>query len=185
MNARTLIRISRRERGFTLVEILVAMAILTVIMAAVAMTTMSIFNTNDLSQNRTLAIRNVQNAGQWMSRDALQATHMSFGGVNGFVLTLTEDLTAYVGSPSVKVITYQIVGNNLQRTETINAGAPSTQTIASGVQYFADIADATAPTWFRQAGAVFELKITVVVGTGNNAATEVRFYKIEPRPDNV
>ena len=179
--------INRGKKGFTLVEVLIAMVIMTVIMAAVGMTTIQLYNTNEASQNRTLAIRQVQNAGQWISRDAIQATAApTLGTFNGFnVLTIIEDLRPYENG-DLKIVRYSIVNGELRRTEQINGGAETAPLIlATNITYQADVINETAPTWFRKVGIVYELKITASVGVGTQAATEVRYYKIEPRPDNI
>ena len=173
------------EKGFTFVEILVALAILTVIMGGLGAITIQIFNTNDLSTNRALAIRQVQNAGQWLSRDMLQATLTpTFSSPNGFPsVVITQDLSSYGGQ--LVTVTYTITGTDLQRTEQIGVGTPTTTTIATGVTFDSADSSADAPTWFRSIGNAYEFKITSVIGSGNNAATETRTYKIEPRPDHV
>lgn len=177
--------IKARKRGFTLVEVIVAIAILAVIMAPLGMTVAQIYRTNQLGQNRTLAIRQVQNVGQYISRDALQATDaITLGGINGFTLTFTEDLARY-GIGSLRVVSYSIDGSgNLTRSETIG-GVTTSFVIASDIVFDPLIVDNTAPTYFRQVGAVFELKVTADVGAGSTAGTETRFYKVEPRADNV
>ena len=66
----------RSERGFTLIELLVAMAIGALIAGAATMTMFQVINVTKSSNDRMTVIRQVQNAGYWISRDALMAEHV-------------------------------------------------------------------------------------------------------------
>ncbi|XUX01460.1 MAG: type II secretion system protein [Dehalogenimonas sp.] len=183
----------RRAGGFTLVELLVAMAILGFLMAALGMTTMQIMKVNQKSQNQAMAIRQVQNAGQYISKDALQANlAIGMAGLNGFTpLTFTEDFKNIDLLNNTKtIVTYTINNGNLIRQVSVNGVLSAPITVATGVLFSANSADPNYnSTWFKATtvGSVttYELKITVRYGSGNTAATETRYYKIEPRPDNV
>lgn len=179
-------KIRFEKKGFTLVEVLVALAILTVIMGGIAAITLQIFHTNELSTNRTLAIRQVQNAGQWLSRDIIQSTTTPIlTSPNGFTLVITQDLTGLYGG-DITVITYSIDGDGrLLRSAQVGTGTPSVTTVAVNVVWNTSDISNEAPSWVRKIGGNFELKITSTFGTGNTSATETRIYEIKPRPDNV
>jgi len=61
------------ERGFTLVELLVVTAIVALIGGATAMSTFQVINVTRSSNDNMAALRQVQNAGYWISRDAQMA----------------------------------------------------------------------------------------------------------------
>ena len=61
------------ERGFTLVELLVVIALMSLITLGATMTTFQIINVTRHSNDHVAAVRQVQNAGYWISRDALMA----------------------------------------------------------------------------------------------------------------
>ena len=63
----------RSERGFTLIELLVAMAIVALIAGAATMATFQVINVTKSSNDRMTVIRQVQNAGYWISHDTLMA----------------------------------------------------------------------------------------------------------------
>ena len=69
----------RSERGFALVEILVVMAIVALIGSAASMATSQVITGTKRSNDHMTAIRQVQNAGYWISRDVLMAQSIAAG----------------------------------------------------------------------------------------------------------
>ena len=63
----------RSEQGFTIVELVVAIAIMSLIGLGAAMTIFQVINVTGRSNNHLTAVRQVQNAGYWTSRDAQMA----------------------------------------------------------------------------------------------------------------
>lgn len=66
-------RLKGDEKGFSLIEVLVVVAILGAIMGVMAMTINTIPKVSGESNDRALALRQVQNAGYWISRDTQMA----------------------------------------------------------------------------------------------------------------
>ena len=67
------------ERGFTLIELLVVIAIMSLITLGATMTTFQIINVTRRSNDHVAAVRQVQNAGYWISRDAQMAENVVVG----------------------------------------------------------------------------------------------------------
>ena len=65
--------IKRDQRGFTLIELLVVLAIISLITVAATTTTFQVLTSTKRSNDHMTAIRQVQNAGYWISNDALMA----------------------------------------------------------------------------------------------------------------
>jgi len=65
--------IKRDQRGFTLIELLVVVAIIALITGAATTTTFQVLTSTKRSNDHMTAIRQVQNAGYWISNDALMA----------------------------------------------------------------------------------------------------------------
>jgi len=68
--------IKRDQRGFTLIELLVAMAIVALIAGAATMAMFQVINVTKSSNDRMTVIRQVQNAGYWISHDTLMAQNI-------------------------------------------------------------------------------------------------------------
>jgi prepilin-type N-terminal cleavage/methylation domain-containing protein len=64
---------NRRDMGFTLIELVMAMAIGAIISVAVVASIAQALNGSSRSSNHMVAVRQVQNAGYWVSRDAAMA----------------------------------------------------------------------------------------------------------------
>ena len=66
-------KLKENERGFTLIELLVAIAILSAIVGVTSMTIITTMRVSSDSNDWVVALRQVQNAGYWISRDAQMA----------------------------------------------------------------------------------------------------------------
>ncbi len=61
------------EKGFTLIEVLVATAIVALIAGAATQTTFQVYDDTTRNGDHVTAVRQVQNAGYWIGRDARMA----------------------------------------------------------------------------------------------------------------
>jgi prepilin-type N-terminal cleavage/methylation domain-containing protein len=82
---------SRGQTGFTLIEILAAMAITGLICLGVSIASAQVLNQTNSNNHYTTASRNALNALYWISHDAVMAQTIS--GAEGF--PQTEDLSLY------------------------------------------------------------------------------------------
>ncbi len=69
----------RGERGFTAIEVLVAMAIVALIAGGAAMATVQIVQGAERTSDRMIAVRHAQSTGYWVSNDALMAQKIDIG----------------------------------------------------------------------------------------------------------
>jgi prepilin-type N-terminal cleavage/methylation domain-containing protein len=159
----------KRQRGFTLVELLVAIAIAGVITGGITATVMQVLNINHRASNHMICVRQVQQAGKEVSKDTLQSQNVTCGEESGFPLTLTW--TDWGGAQNVVV--YDVTEDNeLQRSQTVD-DEPVSTTLPVVAKYI-DPAG-TSCVWD---GSVLTFTVTAAVGT----ESETRIYEIEPRP---
>jgi prepilin-type N-terminal cleavage/methylation domain-containing protein len=159
----------RNQRGFTLIEMLMVIAISGIITAGLALSVIQIFNGNAQSSSKMLAVRQVQNAGYFISQDTLMAQAVTPDlGVTGFPLTLTW--TDWNSNAIHEVVYTLLAGRKLQR-ETFTDSSLDT------VTFVAEYIDATCQ--FTDGKLI--LTVTASIG-GYRPATETRTYEITPRP---
>ena len=174
--------INRNQLGFTLIELMIAMAISGIICGSVTMTIFQIFDSSGRTSTHMTAVRQVRSAGYWVSHDVLMAQHLviadeSVDDPDGsrFPFTLTwSDWT----SNEVHEVTYSIVGDELQRSDIVTDIDGDTVTNTSIMAEFIDPENTSC----EYAGGKFTLTVTVTVGAGPAAQTETRTYEVIPRP---
>ncbi|MBA7659918.1 hypothetical protein ES703_67912 [subsurface metagenome] len=82
------------EGGFTLIEMVMVIAIAALIAGAAAMVTFQIVKGTERSNDHMTAINQVQNAGYWISRDAQMAENVTADGLippNFLILSWVEE----------------------------------------------------------------------------------------------
>ena len=72
--------IIRNQKGYTLFETLVALAILGFIAPALSMSIYQVLNINELAGNHMTVIKQAESAMHWLSGDALMAQTVQTGG---------------------------------------------------------------------------------------------------------
>jgi len=91
--------IKRDQRGFTLIELLLAIAIAALIASAATMAMFQVINVTKSSNDRLTVIRQVQNAGYYISQDAQMAEFViiddDWGTWDLLLLTWTEEEEPY------------------------------------------------------------------------------------------
>lgn len=81
-------KLHKDQKGFTLLELLIGIAITALITTAVTMTILQTFTGSTRSSNHMVAVRQVQEAGYWVSFYAYAAQNTIITGDSGFPLTL-------------------------------------------------------------------------------------------------
>jgi prepilin-type N-terminal cleavage/methylation domain-containing protein len=171
----------KTQRGFTLVELVMAMGVGALIAAAAGTSIYQVINVNSRSTARMTAIKQVENAVDSISRDAEMAqfaenaapvSSHSIGTSPD--LTVTWDHSTFGGT--MGSATYAQNGNTLQRTFTPSGGSATTNTVAQHIDF-----GSGATTWSFsnsiQTGPLLSFKVTATV----NGISESRSFQIVPR----
>ena len=80
----------KSQRGFTLIEMIIVLAIVGVVTGGTTMTIFQVINGSARTSNHMTAVRQVQNAGYWVSHDVQMAQSVAPAlDPGGFPLTLT------------------------------------------------------------------------------------------------
>ena len=176
-------RIKAGQKGFTLIELLVAIPIAALVMLAASGVLIQLVHSGRASAHMN-AIRQVQMAGTWMSRDGLQAQKVEIPSGSGFPCIFEWQDYTTTGYPVHKV-TYRLIPMSsgslvqLQREVTVGGATPTTQIVARNI---VNAGNATALAWTDSiAKTAFRLQVTSTAGQ----ETESRTYEVTPRPARV
>jgi prepilin-type N-terminal cleavage/methylation domain-containing protein len=169
-------KFARSKRGFTLIEILVAMAISAALSLGITMTIFQVMNVNASSNAHLQAVAQVQNAIHYLNRDVQMAQSVQPQGTSGFPLTLKW--TSWSNNDSNQVI-YSLSGNTLVRQFLLipSDGGPASTTSLTVAKYLTE-------TQCSYDSAAHKLTATITASTssGSKLAAETRQVEIIPRP---
>jgi prepilin-type N-terminal cleavage/methylation domain-containing protein len=160
----------KSQKGFTLPELLITVAITGIIVSFLGAAVYQILNVTEYGGDKMTATHELQNAANWVSRDAQMARTASGG--DELVLLL----------PDSSLVTYELVGAELLRTE-----GESQMTLARNISAVAFLVEER--TAHVTAGVLYEDRrertITMNVTSapeGRPNITEEREYRICLRP---
>lgn len=169
------------ERGFTIIETVVALTIISLIAGAATMTTFQVLKYTDGSDSKMTAVRQVQNAGYWISRDAQMAEGVvtdNLSSPNFIVMNWTE--RDYVSDDVYHSVTYFFDGlsggiGKLKRNHWSSAGANYDTLIAEYICY--DPGDPVNTSNVSYQKPALTVKLTALFGD----ARETREYRVNRR----
>jgi prepilin-type N-terminal cleavage/methylation domain-containing protein len=162
------------QKGMTLIELLIALAIASSVVAGAALAIFQLITTPERNSNYMTAFTQVQNAGFSISRDAVQARNVTVDGSS----FLTLDWKDWDDNTHEAVYTLKDASDELKelwRTYSINGSPPETMVVA---EYLVG-PPGTSCSW-DDIENVLTLNVTAQVGD----KTATRTYKVEPRPDS-
>ena len=171
------------EKGYTLIELLIGITITVMVAGAAGMSIFQVLRNTERNNDLITAVRQVENAGYWISRDA----QMALGVIATENLTLPAFLNLSwtewddAGDPIYHSANYTFEDltngiGKLKRTYGSSVGASAQTLIAQYIYYDPDDADATSNTSYQN--PLLTVKLTAVF----KGATESREYKVKRRP---
>ena len=174
--------VNNNQKGFTMIEVVIAIAITAIITGGIIMTIFQVFDGNTRSSNHMIAVRQVQNAGYWVSHDTLMALSVEpTADPDGLPLTLTW--TDWNGDEHEVVYTL-LADNELQREHYINYD-PVTNPDPDSTIFVAEyINPDPAKTNCQFTSGELIMTVTATVGSGSQESSETRVYRILPRPSS-
>ncbi len=165
------------QRGFTLIELLVVIAITALITGGITMSIFQVLNVSARSSNHMVAVKQVENAGHWISRDTLMAqivdTEDDAETPETELVTLTW---AEYNDGDEHQVVYTIVDDELKREHYTNSVLDATTMVAQYID-----TDPTKTNCVFTSGKL-TLTVTATLGGWPESATETRVYEIIPRP---
>jgi len=175
----------RSESGFTFIEFLVVMAIVALIAGAAGATTLQLFASTERSNDHMTAVRQVQNAGYWISRDALMAESTDNVTTPPEFLILNWTEWGYDEESIYHKVTYSFpfeylspdgIGK-LKRTHEINGEVSAQTLVAEYIYYNPDDPDNTTKASYES--SVLTVQIAAAIGEAN----EIKEYRVWHRPN--
>lgn len=197
-----LISIVKNQKGFTLVELIIAIAITGLIVGGIALTITQLFVGHAQSSGKITALTEVQNAGYHISRDAQMAATVNDSddpetSETTEVLTITRtyywswkteereiegepvrDISLIINHKVIYTLDNGRLDRNEYRTPIIREDDPIEYSPYSVTQIARYI------TFFEYNLGSNILTVTAETG-GFGSQTETRTYEIDPRPDAV
>jgi len=161
----------RGEKGFTLIEVLVVIALTGVIIGPLAMVTTTLLTNPQRFTDQNVVLQQVRNAGYWISRDVQMARTVNpRDPSSGFLLSL--DIPVDIDENNDLRIDYLFDGDRLKRQKHDSLGTLISETL------IADYID-TDNTLFSLNPDAGLYKLTVRAAKGEAAVT--RSYGVKQR----
>lgn len=154
------------QSGFTLIDLLIFIAVGGILGAAIVMSTTQLFQGSGYSNNYNKAMNNVRNAGEWISRDGRMAETVNMAPTVGFL-----ELTWHDYDGTLHTVIYEYTADKTI-TRQFDTGSPTT--VAENINI-------TPTIYYNSATRVLTLTVTAAAGTGSQQKTADGTYEITLR----
>ncbi len=162
---------SGNQKAFTIIELLIGIAVIGILAPVLGLSIVHMTNVNASASNQMLAVKQVERAVYWISRDTQMAQSIQTGGGSGFPLNLywkSWDSTS-------TNVTYSIQDDEIIRSYSINGAEPTDMVVG---QYI-DVDEEATNCQYDDIALTF--KITVTTG-GYRSISETRECIVIPKP---
>ena len=164
---------NRNQSGFTLIEMLVTLAITGFIAIGVSVANAQVLDQTSENNDYTTASRNTLNALHWISKDAQMAQNLDPNGSSGFPLVLSW----VEWDNSAHTVNYSLANGELMRSYYIDGGEPHETLIAEYINNDAAMTNCASDN------GVLTLTITASVGEGLHTISVTKVREIASRPN--
>jgi len=161
------------QNGFTLIELVMAIGVTGILLASITAAVGQVFNTNTNNSEHMVAVRQVQNAGYWVSHDSQMAR------------SITD--TAHAASPKILIMDWvEWDGTAINVTYSLSGTSPNLKlnrlykennVVISNTVVGQNIASSSDCHSVYTAGSLV-FTMTATVGNEN----ETRIYSVRPKP---
>jgi len=178
----------RSQHGLTLIELLVSLPLIGLISAAAAGAIIQTIRSHDINSGM-MAVRQVQAAGDWISRDGVQAQRVQINesSPSGFPVTLSwgqghwDQETGRYHSESHRVTYFLEESPSGDRQILRRREVVSGSRVSDGACTVAYYVDGASTTCLRRGAEESAFVFTITVNVGGEI--ESRRYHIQPRPE--
>ena len=170
MTAGKTLRTDNNEKGFTLIEVIVALALSCLVGGSITMSIFQVLDVNARSTTHMTVLDDVERAVHLITLDAQMAQLMSIVPPSGFPLTLTW--VEWDGTSNN--VTYSIQEGKLLRNYSRNGGTLVSTVVAHHIDSEPQM------TNVQYSGGTLVFRITTTVG-GFRPGSESRSFKVFPR----
>ena len=161
------------EKGFTLIEVVITIAILGIVMPAMAMTISTLLTNHQQANDHNIVSQQVQNAGYWISRDVQAAKYVIFTQPSGFPLTLV--IPVDTNENNDYSVDYVFDGNKLKRKVYNSSHTFTKETL---IAEYIDVADTVFTT-------IQPNNHMLVIRASKGKVVVERSYEVTQRPGSV
>ena len=159
----------QRQKGFTLIEIVLALGIAGAVVATIAMTVTTLMINSQQPTTQQILLQQVKSTGYWIPRDIQMSSNVTLSGPNGFPFTVNIPVDQNPNNDYT--VKYLFDNDNLKRQQFDSSGNLTAESVIA--QYVA-----TDNTTF-ESGAESLYKLTIRVSMGEEAVTAS--YEVQKR----
>ena len=165
----------RNQRGFTMIEMLVSLAITGFISLGATIASAQVLNETARNNDATAASRQSMNAIFWISRDAQMA--LTTAGAANFPNTGNLTFTWKEWDNSVHQASYSLVNGELRRAYSVDGGTENFTLVAEYINPDAALTNSVSDN------GVLTVKITSSVGEGDRIVNITKSRQVASRPN--